>query len=63
MKKKLTQRRVDESLNEAVKNGYELHLWEAANIAEDLSEYDQFFEDADQAVLLPLVEDWKKRHS
>lgn len=58
---KLTQERVDRSLNQALDNGYDLHFWPAENIAADLAEYDVDFEGVDPKTIEPFVADWKKR--
>jgi hypothetical protein len=54
-----TQAQVNESLNHAIENGYELDDWSAEEIASDLSQYDCQFEDCDVELLIPFIENWK----
>lgn len=57
----ISQDDIDESLNNAIENGYELGLWTAEQIAVDLSTYDAAFEDVDIEVLVPFISDWLSR--
>ena len=56
----ITQQIVNESLDSAVVNGYDLQTWPAARIANDLSSYDQQFEGIEPVDLIPLIERWKE---
>jgi len=56
------QERVDESLDNAIDNDFEFRDLDPEQIAEDLSEYDSDFEDADLDTLTTQVKDWLVRH-
>lgn len=56
-----TQAQVDESLDSAIRNGYELDDWSAADIAEDLNQYDSQFEEVPTERLVALIQNWKDR--
>ena len=60
-----TQSEVDESLNNAVENDYDIKGIEAWILAEDLADYDAKYEGAseeDLAKLEALVQNWKDRN-
>ncbi len=57
----INQMTVDESLDSAIENGYELDEELAIDIAEDLTTYDARFEHVDIANIVPLVDSWKCR--
>lgn len=50
--------KIYESLNSAIDNGYELNDWPAEQIAQDLSEYDAFFEGYLEPELVPHIVSW-----
>lgn len=52
------KKKIFESLDNAVDNGYELKEWPAENIALDLAEYDEFFESYTQPELVPHIVEW-----
>lgn len=60
--KKITQADIDEALNNAIENGYDEPLeLSAEEVALDLIECTQTFEDELPQTLIPFIEDWKKR--
>lgn len=46
------------SLNNALENGYELLEWTAEEIAEDLNQYDQYFENIPHKLLIEPIQEW-----
>ena len=52
------RQRVFESNDNAVENGYEIDVWPAWKIAEDISEYDAELESFTHAELLPHITAW-----
>lgn len=58
----ITQAAIDESLDAAVRSGYELNIWNAEDIAEDIATYDSLFENVEPAILIPFIRIWKEKH-
>lgn len=56
----LLQKEINESLDNAIFNGYELDEWSSADIASDIGQYDLQFQNIEQDVLIPLIEVWKQ---
>jgi len=56
----ITQEQVNESLDNAVVNGYDLDAEFAYDIALDLGTYDSTFEGMEVEELLPFVDAWKE---
>lgn len=57
-----TQTEVDESLNNAVDNDYDIKEIDAQTLAEDLGDYDAKYENPNLEVLVVLVQNWKDRN-
>lgn len=57
-----SQVEVDESLDNAIDNDYDIKWIDAWKIAEDLADYDAKFENADLPQLEILVQNWKDRN-
>lgn len=53
------QKRINESLDSAIENGYELDEWSAEDIAADLNQYDSNFESFESKDLVPFIQTWK----
>ena len=57
-----TQAEVDEALDTALENGYDMRPWAVSEVVLDLREYSSVLEDSAPGTLRPLVEDWQRRH-
>lgn len=61
IKSRLTQDVVDETLNSAVANDYDLNGWSALDLASDITDYSQEYEGIDPQFIAPFIENWQGR--
>lgn len=54
------KKQVFESLDNAVENGYDLKDWSAQDLAEDLSDYDSYFNDKNVDEIKTYVKQWQE---
>lgn len=54
------KKQVFESLDNAVENGYDLKDWSAQDLAEDLSDYDSYFNDKNVDEIKTHVKQWQE---
>ena len=52
------KQKIFEALNNAMDSGYEINEWSAELIAQDLSDYDSFFEGYLEPELVPHIVSW-----
>ncbi len=57
--KKITQAGINESLDNAIENGYELLDWSNEEIAVDLGTYDEEYEGLNEE-LIPFIQAWRE---
>lgn len=62
MKIKISQGMVDESMANAIDNGYSFDEWSAEEIARDIAEYDSQFEGVPIEEIIPLIKEWKEKN-
>lgn len=61
IKSQLTQEVIDETLNSAVENGYDLNGWQASELADDITDYSSQYEGIDPTIIAPYILDWQRR--
>ena len=54
----VTRENVFTALNVAQNNGYDLKIWSAQEIADDLATYDSDFDECDPEILIPFIQEW-----
>lgn len=58
----ITQQQVNQTLNNALENGYPIDQWPIQFLIEDIILYDKQFENVKASDIIPFIKRWKSKY-